>query len=46
MNWYTLFSFHPKEDYYFSVIDKKGVMKAKGLSSVHKPLQTSWKNTN
>ncbi|MEE6126794.1 hypothetical protein V2E39_05250 [Chryseobacterium arthrosphaerae] len=26
MNWYTLFSFHPKEDYYFSVIDKKGVI--------------------
>ncbi|MFC3758038.1 hypothetical protein ACFONJ_18835 [Chryseobacterium tructae] len=24
MNLYTLFSFHPKEDYYFSVIDKKG----------------------
>lgn len=26
MNWYTLFSFHPKEDYYFSVIDKKGTI--------------------
>lgn len=24
MNVYTLFSFHPNEDYYFSVIDKKG----------------------
>lgn len=24
MNLYTLFSFHPKEDYYFSVIDKQG----------------------
>ncbi|WP_160138693.1 hypothetical protein [Chryseobacterium sp. c4a] len=24
MKLYTLFSFHPKEDYYFSVIDKKG----------------------
>lgn len=24
MNWYTLFSFHPKEEYYFSVIDKQG----------------------
>ncbi|MEJ5106817.1 MULTISPECIES: hypothetical protein [Chryseobacterium] len=24
MNLYTLFSFHPKEDFYFSVIDKQG----------------------
>ncbi|BAP31112.1 uncharacterized protein CHSO_2075 [Chryseobacterium sp. StRB126] len=24
MNLYTLFSFHPKEEYYFSVIDKQG----------------------
>lgn len=24
MNLYTLFSFHPKEDYYFSVVDHKG----------------------
>lgn len=26
MNLYTLFSFHPKEDYYFSVIDKQGTI--------------------
>lgn len=26
MNLYTLFSFHPKEEYYFSVIDKQGTI--------------------
>lgn len=26
MNLYTLFSFHPNEDYYFSVIDKQGTI--------------------
>lgn len=26
MNLYTLFSFHEKEDYYFSVIDKQGII--------------------